>query len=145
MLSARRSRYPTISLPENLCAISAAAVSGALGFSATTATPKIVHSDPEIRRPGAGEEGPWRVAPGEGLDGGSLCADVTRYAIGIDNHLSELRTSLNRSHADRRLHVLLRMQGLRRSTAAFDGGLLRFLFVWRHAVPADPRDARDRR
>jgi hypothetical protein len=68
-----------------------------------------------------------------------------RYAIGIDNHMSELPTSRNRSHADRRLHVLLRMQELRRSAAALAGRLLRFLFVWRHAVPADPRGARDRR
>ena len=85
------------------------------------------------------------MRPREGLDGRSPCTDVPRYAIGIDNHLSELRTSLNRSHADRCLHVLLRMQDLRRSAAAFAGGLLRFLFVWRHAVPADPRGARDRR
>jgi hypothetical protein len=80
------------------------------------------------------------------LTGARFCTDVPRcHAPGINNHLSELWTSLNRSHADRRVRVLLRMQRLRRSAAAFAGGLLRFLFVWRLAVPADPRGAGGRR
>lgn len=55
----------------------------------------------------------------------------------LDNHLPKLRPSFNRDNANRRLPVLLRMQRLRVAPQAESGRLLRFLLLWRRAVPAD--------
>lgn len=56
---------------------------------------------------------------------------------GLDNHLPLVRPSSNGNDAGGRLPVLLRMQGLRRALKAEVRGLLRILFLWRCAMPAD--------
>ena len=54
----------------------------------------------------------------------------------IDPDLPALRPSLDRADADRRLPVLVRLQGLRREAQAIAGRLLRVLFLRLGAVPA---------
>src|SRR5262245_1985211 len=54
----------------------------------------------------------------------------------IDPDLPALRPSLKRADADRRVPVLVRVQGLRREAQAVAGRLLRVLFLRLGAVPA---------
>ena len=61
-----------------------------------------------------------------------------RDATSIDPDLSKVQLSSRRANADRRLPVFLRLQGLRREAKAACGRLLRVLFLWIGAVPADP-------
>lgn len=56
---------------------------------------------------------------------------------GLDNHLPLVRPSSKGIDASRRLPVLLRMQGLRRALKAEVRDLLRVLFLWRCAMPAN--------
>jgi hypothetical protein len=58
-------------------------------------------------------------------------------AVGIDADLPALRSSGNRDHADRRLPVLLRLQGLRRTAETQARRLLRVLLLRLGTVSAD--------
>src|SRR5437879_7434203 len=65
---------------------------------------------------------------------------ANRNAVAVHAHLSEVRPSSDRDDADRRLPVLLRLQGLRRTAQASLGRLLCFLFLRVRAVSANPRE-----
>src|ERR1700716_203312 len=56
-------------------------------------------------------------------------ASKTANAVTIHAHLSEVSTSSDRDDADRRLSVLLRLQGLRRTAEASLWRLLCFLLL----------------
>jgi len=55
----------------------------------------------------------------------------------IDDHLPDVRLLGHRNHADECLHVVLLLQRLRREAATEGRRLLRLLFVWLGAMPAD--------
>jgi hypothetical protein len=59
-------------------------------------------------------------------------------------HLSALSRQAHRDHANRRLHLLLRVWRLRNRSAAEARRLLRVLFLRLAAVPADPDRTRGR-
>jgi hypothetical protein len=67
-----------------------------------------------------------------------------RNATGIDPDLPKVQLPGDGANAYGCLPVLLRLQGLWRETEAAAGRLLRVLFLWIGAVPADP-GARQRR
>jgi hypothetical protein len=70
----------------------------------------------------------------------SRSCEQTANAVAVHAHLSEVRPSSDRDDADRRLPVLLRLQGLRRTAQASLGRLLCFLFLRVRAVSANPRE-----
>ena len=59
----------------------------------------------------------------------------------FDHHLPPLRAPGDRTNAAGRLPVLLRLQGLRATSQAEAGGLLRVLFIRLGALPARPSGA----
>ena len=67
-------------------------------------------------------------------------ASKAANAVTIHAHLSEVSTSSDRDDADRRLSVLLRLQGLRRTAEASLWRLLCFLLLRFFAVSANPTE-----
>jgi hypothetical protein len=66
-----------------------------------------------------------------------------RHDPSIDHHLSAVQARRHRDDADRRLPVVLRLQGLRREIEITARRLLRLLLLWLGALPVDAdRDVR---
>ena len=66
-----------------------------------------------------------------------LRSNQSGHTARIRHHLPDLRASSAGADADRRLPVLLRLQGLRRTPATSGRRLLRVLLFRGHAVPAE--------
>jgi len=65
-------------------------------------------------------------------------AEHAADAVGINAYLPEMRSSIGRDDADRRLPVLLWLQGLRREAEASRRRLLCVLLLWFRSLSSDP-------